>query len=175
MTISMYSASIPALNHQLTALTVVLDKAEAHCAAKKIAPETMLGARLIADMLPLSRQVQIACDFAKGCAARLSGKENPNWPDDETSFADLKARIKRTQEFITAMTPGEINGSELKPMPNLKVGGKAIKIDGQNYLNHFVLPNFYFHATTAYAILRSNGVDIGKGDFLGAVPGLTFA
>lgn len=175
MTISMYSASVPALQHQLTALAAVLDKAEAHCTAKKIAPETMLSARLIADMLPLSRQIQIACDFAKGCAARLAGKENPSWPDDEKTFAELKARIKRTQDFVAAIPAAAINGSEAKPMPNLKIAGKPIAIDGQNYLNHFVLPNFYFHATTAYAILRSNGVEIGKGDFLGAVPGLSFA
>ncbi|MFM2422660.1 MAG: hypothetical protein RL291_1190 [Pseudomonadota bacterium] len=175
MAISMYSASVPALMHQLTTLAGVIDKIEAHCAAKKIAPETMMNARLIADMLPFSRQVQIACDFAKGCAARLGGKENPSWADEEKTLADLKVRIKRTQEFVTSVSLADINGSENKPMPGLKVAGKPIKIDGQNYLHHFVLPNFYFHATMAYAIARANGVEIGKGDFLGNVPGLSFA
>jgi uncharacterized protein len=172
---AMYRAAVPALMHQLTTLSAILDKAEAHCAARKIAPETMIATRLIADMLPLSRQVQIACDFAKGCAARLAGRENPSWADDEKTIADLKARIKRTQDFVTAIPAAEFAGSEKKPMPNLKVAGKPIAIDGENYLHHFVLPNFYFHATMAYAILRQNGVDVGKGDFLGQVPGLRFA
>lgn len=174
MAISMYAASVPVLAHQLQALAVILDKAEAHCVTKKIEPATMLGSRIIADMLPLSRQVQIACDFAKGCAARLAGRENPSWADDEKTFADLKARIRKTQDFMAAIPAVEINGSEAKAMPSLKIAGKPIKIDGIHYLNHFVLPNFYFHTTMAYAVLRANGVEVGKGDFLGQVPGLSF-
>ncbi len=173
MTISMYQASVPAFTHSLTALASVLDKAEAYCTAKKIDPSVLLGSRLIADMFPLSRQVQIACDFAKGAAARLAGVDVPSWPDDEKTFADLKARIKKTTDFVNSFKAAQIDGSETRGMQGIKMRGQPVKIDGQNYLNHFVLPNFYFHITTAYAILRSNGVDLGKGDFMGAVPGLS--
>jgi hypothetical protein len=173
MSNAMYQASIHVFNHSLTALAAVLDKAEAHCAAKKIDPAVMLASRLIADMFPLTRQVQIACDFAKGGAARLAGKEVPSWPDDEKSFADLKARIAKTIDFVAAVQPAEVDGSDKRPMQGIKMRGQPVKIDGLNYLHHFCLPNLYFHITTAYAILRANGVDLGKGDFMGAVPGLT--
>ena len=173
MPISMYQASIPSFAHSLGALAAVLDKAEAYCTAKKIEPAVMLSARLIADMLPLSRQVQIACDFAKGGAARLAGVDVPSWADDEKTFAELKLRIKKTLDFVNSFQAGHIDGSEGRAMQSIKIGGQPAKIDGQHYLNHFVLPNFYFHITTAYAILRANGVDIGKRDYMGAVPGLT--
>ena len=172
MTITMYQASVPAFVHSLQVLSTLLDKAEAHCTAKKIDPAVMIGARLIADMLPLSRQIQIACDGAKGCVARLAGSDIPSWPDDEKSFADLKARIKKTIDYAQSFKAGQIDGSASKAMQGLKMGGQTANINGMNYLNHFVLPNFYFHIATAYAIMRANGVEVGKKDFLGAVPGL---
>jgi uncharacterized protein len=173
MSISMYQASVPSFVHSLGALSAVLDKAEAYCTAKKIDPAVMLGQRLIADMLPLSRQVQIACDFAKGGSARLAGVDVPSWPDEEKTFAELKARIKKTMEYAQSFKAGQIDGSEARAMQSIKIGGQPAKIAGQPYLNHFVLPNFYFHITTAYAILRANGVDVGKRDYMGAVPGMT--
>jgi uncharacterized protein len=173
MSISMYQASVPSFVHSLGALAAVLDKAEAHCTARKIDPAVMLGSRLIVDMLPLSRQVQIACDFAKGASARLAGVDVPSWPDDEKTFADLKARIKKTIDYAQSFKTGQIDGSEGRAMQSIKIGGQPAKITGQHYLNHFVLPNFYFHLTTAYAILRANGVELGKRDYMGAVPGLT--
>ena len=173
MPISMYQASVPSFVHSLKALSAVLDKAEAYATAKKIDPAVMLGSRLIADMFPVTRQVQIACDFAKGATARLAGVEVPSWTDEEKSFADLKARIKKTVDYVSSFKAGQIDGSEARAMQGIKMRGQAAKIEGQNYLNHFVLPNFYFHITTAYAILRANGVDLGKGDYMGPVPGLT--
>ncbi len=166
MTLSMYQASIPAFTQVLTALSGVLDKAEAHATAKKIDPAVLLATRLSPDMFPLSRQVQIACDFAKGTAARLSGVENPAYADTETSFADLRARIAKTVGFLGSVLAATIDGTEDKDI-TMKVGPQEMHFKGQPYLVNFALPNFYFHATTAYAILRANGVELGKGDFLG--------
>lgn len=166
MSISMYQASMPGMLHTLSALSSILDKAEAYCAAKKIEPAVMTSTRLVPDMFPLSRQIQIACDFPKGAAARLSGQEVPSWPDTETTFGELKARIARTIEFVKSIPPASIDGSENRDI-KMKVGGQDMEFKGQAYLTHFVLPNFYFHSATAYAILRSSGVGIGKRDFLG--------
>ena len=166
MSITMYQASMPAMLHTLDALSAILDKAEAHCGAKKIEPAVMASTRLVPDMFALARQVQIACDFVKGAAARLSGQEVPSWPDTETTLADLRARIAKTVAFAKAVPSASIEGSENRDI-KLKVGGEDRDFKGLPYLTHFVLPNFYFHVAMAYAILRSSGVDIGKRDFLG--------
>ncbi|MGL4397847.1 MAG: DUF1993 domain-containing protein [Hyphomicrobium sp.] len=166
MSHSMYQASVPAFVQTLTQLSGLLDKAEAHAVARKIDPATLIQARLYPDMFPMSRQVQIACDFAKGASARLAGVDVPSWADTETTFAELKARIDKTLAFVRAFKAADIDGSEQRDI-SLKVGGEQMAFKGQAYLVHFVLPNFYFHAATAYAILRHNGVEIGKRDFIG--------
>ena len=167
MSISMYQASVPAMLHTLGNLSAIIDKAEAHCAGKKIDPAVLVQARLFPDMFAFARQVQIACDFAKGSAARLAGLEVPGWPDTEATFGDLKARIAKTVEFVKSVPAAKIDGSEARDI-KMKVGGQDMEFKGQAYLTHFVLPNFYFHAAMAYAILRANGVELGKRDFLGA-------
>src|SRR5262245_6967209 len=171
MSLSMYQASVPAFVQVLMALAKVLEKAEAHAAARKIDPAVLLGCRLAPDMFPLSRQVQTVCDMAKGAAARLAGVEVPSWPDNETTFAGLRERIGKTVDFVRSFKPAQIDGSEGREV-TLKLGGNPVTFKGQSHLVHFVLPNFYFHATAAYAILRHNGVELGKRDFLGQVPGL---
>ncbi len=168
MPISMYTASIPALRKMLRNLSDILGKAEAHAAARKIAPAVLLQARLFPDMFPLTKQVQIACDFAKGAAARLGGVEVPKYGDDETTFEDLRQRIAKTVAFIDSVASGQIEGSETRAV-NLTMGGQNYRFDGMDYLNHVVFPNFYFHVTTAYNILRHNGVELGKADFVGAL------
>ena len=144
----------------------LLDKGAAFAAAKKVDPSVLVNARLAPDMFPLSRQVQIACDFAKGAVARLAGQEPPKWADTETTIDDLKARIKKTLDYINEFKPGQIDGSEDKTI-SLPMGGETRTFKGENYLVNVVLPNFYFHITTAYALLRHNGVEIGKFDYLG--------
>lgn len=170
MTLSMYKASIPVFVRGLTALGGLLDKAEAHCTARKIDPAALLSQRLIADMFPLTRQVQIACDFAKGAAARLADVDVPSWDDKEVSIADLKARVAKTIEYAQSFKPAQFDGSEARIMRNLKVAGQPIELKGEPYLLHMAMPNFYFHLTTAYAILRAHGVDVGKRDFIGQSP-----
>jgi uncharacterized protein len=167
MPISMYQASVPAFLQMLNSLSAILDKAEAFAAERKIDPAVLLGYRLAPDMFPLSRQVQIATDQAKGCCARLAGVDVPKYADDETTFADLKARIARTIEFVQGFKPADIDGSEEQDI-TITAGSRELRFKGQQYLVSFVLPNFYFHATTAYAILRHCGLSIGKRDFLGA-------
>jgi len=166
MTITMYQASVPVFTHMLTSLSGVLDKAEAHAAAKKLDPAILPATRLCPDMFPLSRQVQIACDFAKGTAARLAGVEIPSYPDTEKTIPELKERIAKTVAFLATITPAQVDGSEGRDI-SLKVGPQEMHFKGLPYLISFSLPNFYFHATAAYAILRANGVDLGKMDFLG--------
>jgi hypothetical protein len=163
----MYQASVPAFVKMLNNLHAILDKAERFAEERKIAPEVLLNWRLAPDMFPLTRQVQITSDMAKGAAARLAGREVPKYADDETSFAELKARIAKTVKFIESVAPKEIDGSEDRDIA-LTIGGQEMRFKGAPYLAHFVLPNFYFHATAAYAILRRCGVEIGKRDFLGA-------
>ena len=168
MPISMYQASVPAFLQMLKSLSAILDKAEAHAAVRKIDPAVLLGYRLAPDMFPLTRQVQIATDHAKGCCARLAGVEVPKYADDETSLADLKSRIARTVEFVRGFRPEDIDGSEDRDIA-ITAGTRQLQFTGQQYLVHFALPNFYFHTTAAYAILRHCGVPIGKRDFLGAI------
>jgi uncharacterized protein len=165
MSLSMYQASVPVFIMSLKAMSGILDKAEAHCTAKKIDPAVMLGLRLTPDMFAFTRQLQIATDFAKGATARLAGAEPPAYEDSEKSFADLKARIQKTIDFMTALKPAQIDGSEGRDV-TIKIAGNPVTFKGQHYLMHFAIPNFYFHLTTAYALLRANGVDVGKGDFL---------
>jgi hypothetical protein len=162
----MFAASVPAFLQMLKNLSAILDKAEAFAAEREIEPEVLLNWRLASDMFPLTRQVQIAADFAKGTTARLAGAEVPKYADDETTFAALKARIAKTVKFVERFKPKDIDGSETRDI-TLTVGGQDMHFKGEPYLVHFALPNFYFHATTAYNILRRCGVEIGKRDFIG--------
>lgn len=162
----MYQASIPVFVRMLDNLTEILKKAEAYADAKKIDHSVLINARLAPDMFPLSRQVQIATDGVKGCAARLAGIEVPSYADTETTFPELYARIQKTIDFLKSVTAKQIDGTEDKQI-SLNVGKRALEFKGQVYLLYFVIPNFYFHVTAAYAIIRHNGVDIGKMDFLG--------
>jgi hypothetical protein len=166
MPISMYRASVPLFVQTLTALEKILDKAEAHCAAKKIDPAALLNARLYPDMFPFTRQVQVCCDFAKNAVARLSGTEAQKIADEEKSFAELKARVAKTIEIVKAVKPEQIDGSEEREV-TFPIAGQPVTFKGEAYLVGSVLPNFYFHAATAYDILRHNGVELGKRDFLG--------
>ena len=168
MPMSMYQASVPAFLQLLNSLSAILDKAEVFAAERKTEPMVLLNYRLAPDMFPLCRQVQIAGDHAKGCCARLAGREVPKYPDDEASFADLRARIARTVAFVQSFEPSDIDGSEEREIA-ITVAGQPMRFKGQHYLVNFVLPNFYFHATIAYAILRHAGLRIGKRDFMGAV------
>lgn len=168
MTLSMYQASIPTFIHGFTNLNTLLDKAAAFCEERKIEQSVLVGARLYADMLPLSRQVQIASDIVRRGVARIAGVEAPSMEDKEASFAELKARVATTIAYLQSFTPTQIDGTEGKKI-ELKVAGNDLAFNGQDYLLKFVIPNFYFHVTTAYAILRHNGVAIGKMDFLGNI------
>lgn len=166
MTISMYSASAPRFVNMLRNLDAILAKAQANAVARKIDPGVLLAARLAPDMFPLLKQVQIACDHAKGAAARLAGVEVPKYEDSEQSFEDLRARIARTMAFVESFQAGQIDGSEEREIA-LKAGGREMSFKGMQYLLGYALPNFYFHLVTAYNILRHNGVDIGKRDYIG--------
>ena len=162
----MYQASAPRFVNILKNLSDLLDKAQAHCEAKKIEPAVLTGDRLFPDMFPLTRQVQIACDTAKGAVARLAGVEIPKHEDTEQTFAELKARIAKTIEFIESVKPAQVDSSDAKEIV-MKMRSGEVKLAGLQYLMSFAYPNFYFHATTVYGILRHNGVEIGKRDFLG--------
>ena len=166
MTISMYAASVPVFKQILGSLSEILSKAEMHATAKKIDPNAMLQARLFPDMFPLTRQIMIAADFAKGACARLAGAEVPKYDDNEQTFDELKARIAKTISFIDTLEPNRIDGSEDRDIIT-SAGPNAKSFKGQAYLLSYALPQFFFHATTAYAILRHNGVEIGKKDFMG--------
>jgi hypothetical protein len=166
MSLSLYQASVPVFQRMLGNLKAILEKAALHAQTKKIDESVFLGARLYPDMLAMSRQVQIAADFAKGPCARLAGQEVPKFEDSEKSFAELIARIDRTLAFIGAFKPEQIDGQEDRDI-TISVAGNPMSFKGQTYLLHQALPNFYFHVTTAYAILRHNGVEIGKRDFIG--------
>jgi hypothetical protein len=168
MRASMYSLSIPVFRRSLTNLSAILDKAAAHAEARKIDPAALLGARLYPDMLTFTRQVQLASDFAKGAAARLSGEAPPKFDDVEVSFADLKERIARTIALLDRFKPEQIDGSDQREI-EIKTPDRTLRFTGLIFLAHFALPNFFFHMTTAYGILRHNGVEIGKQDFLGPV------
>ena len=166
MTISMYQASAPRFANTLRNLSAILDKAQAHAEAKKIEPVVFTQSRLAPDMFALARQVQIACDSAKGAVARLAGVEIPKHEDTEQTFAELKARIAKTVDFIESAKPAQIDASEDREVV-LKLRGQDVKFNGLQYLLGFAYPNFYFHVTTAYNILRHNGVEIGKRDYIG--------
>jgi hypothetical protein len=166
MKISMYQASAPRFANMLRNLSVLLDKGQAHCEARKIDPAVMGGMRLIADMFPLSRQVQIACDTAKGAVARLAALDIPKHEDTEQTFAELKQRIAKTIDFILSVPAEKIDGSEDRQV-TLRLGGRDVTFTGIQYLLGFAHPNFYFHVTTAYDILRANGVELGKRDYIG--------
>lgn len=168
MSISMYSASVPILVRALDNLQSWFDKAEAFAAARKFDPQVLLAARLAPDMLPFTKQVQIACDSAKFGVARLSGVEAPKFDDTEVSLADLRQRIAKTLEYIRSVPAQRLDGTEDKDIVVPRRDG-SMTLKGEFYLKHYVLPNVFFHVTTAYALLRHNGVDLGKGDFLGAM------
>lgn len=167
MPLSMYSSSIPVLTRNLNNLSALLQKGADHAAAKNFDPSVLVNARLAPDMFPLSRQIQIACDVSKGCAARLGGLEAPVYEDNEASIEELQTRIGNTLSFLDAVTMDQIDGTEEKEIV-LQAGDKEFKFTGLTYLQLFVMPNVMFHTTTAYNILRHNGVEIGKMDFLGA-------
>ena len=167
MTLSMYQASVPVFIQGLTGLGGVIDKAASHAAERKIDPAALLQARLYPDMFPFARQVQIATDFAKGGAARLAGVEFPAYEDSETSFEELKARVDKTIAFLRTLDAAQIDGSEERDISLVRRGETSI-VKGQAYLLEQAMPNFYFHITTAYAIQRHNGVEVGKRVFLGA-------
>jgi hypothetical protein len=161
----MYQASVPGLQRALQALDAILDKAAAYAEERKIDPAVLTSARLAPDMLPLNRQVHLLSDTAKGACARLAGLPVPSFADTETTFPELKVRIAKTLAFIATVTPDQIDGSEAREIV-LKAGPRELSFKGQDYLVFFALPNFYFHVTTAYAILRHNGVPLGKLDYL---------
>ncbi len=166
MAISMYQASAPRFANMLNNLSALLDKAQAHCEAKKIDPLVLATFRLYPDMLPFTRQITIACDTAKGAVARLAGVEIPKHEDTEKNLEELKARIAKTVQFIGTIKPAQVDGSEEKTI-ELKLGPREVTFKGLQYLLGFAHPNFYFHVTTAYAILRHNGVEIVKRDYIG--------
>jgi hypothetical protein len=163
----MYSTSIPVFKQMLVSMSQILAKAEIHATAKKIDPNVLLQARLYPDMFPLLRQVQIAADFAKGVSARLAGVEVPSYEDKEQSFADIQNRINTTLAFIDSLTPTQFENSENREIITRPGTDKERKFTGQSYLISYGLPQFFFHVTTAYAILRHNGIEIGKGDYMG--------
>jgi len=167
MTLSMYQASVPVFVRALTNLAHVLKKGEAHATAKGVTDEVLLQTRLIPDMLPLVKQVQIAADMATRGAARLAGVEPQAFEDNETTLAQLQARIERALAYVQTFTPAQIDGSEARAIV-LKMRTGELNFTGQNYLLQFVLPNLFFHCTTTYTILREAGAELGKSDFIGS-------
>ncbi|MET3109353.1 hypothetical protein AAKU67_002916 [Oxalobacteraceae bacterium GrIS 2.11] len=167
MTISMHNASVPVFKQMLTSMSHILKKAEAHAEAKKIDPAALLQARLFPDMFPLIRQVQIAADFAKGVCARLADVEVPNYEDSENSFEDLQIRIQKTLAFIEALDQSKFDNAASREIITRPGTPKEKRFTGLSYLLGYGLPQFFFHVTTTYAILRHNGVEIGKGDYMG--------
>jgi len=167
MSISMHSASVPIFVRMLGNAGAWLDKAVAHALARKFDESVLLGSRLYPDMLPLTSQVQIACDTAKFCVARLAGVEAPKFDDTEKTMEELKARIVGTIDYVQSVPASQIDGSEGRAISVPRRGRDPLQMTGEAYLKHFALSNFYFHVTTAYAILRHNGVELGKADYLG--------
>jgi hypothetical protein len=166
MSISLHAASVPVLTHSLKALAAVLEKAETHATALRIDPNALLQARLFPDMFHMTRQVQIACDMAKGGACRLAQMEVPSHPDTEASFQELQARIQKVLDLLASIPASAIDGGEDRTV-TIKVAGQEMSFKGADYLLRWVNPNFFFHVSTVYAILRHNGVPLGKGDYLG--------
>ena len=168
MSITMHTAGVPVFIRMLGNLGTWLDKAEAHAQAKKFDPAVYLGARLAPDMLPFTKQIQIACDGAKFGVSRLAGVEAPKFDDSEASITELRERVRATIAFIQSVPASKIDGTEDKDVTIPRRDG-PMTLKGEFYLKHYVMPNFYFHLTTAYALLRHNGVDLGKADYLGAL------
>ncbi len=167
MSLSMFSASVPVFTRMFGNAQKWLTRAEEHAATRKFDPVNYLGLRLAPDMLPFARQIQIASDGAKGCVARLVGVEVPKWEDNEASMADLKARLQRTIDFVQSVPAERFEGSEAREIVLPMRQGDPLRFTGEAYLKHYVMPNLYFHLTTAYALLRHAGVELGKRDFLG--------
>ena len=163
----MFAHTIPPLTRMLTALGTILTKAEANCTARKIDPAALLTARLYPDMFSLTRQVQLTADFCARAGARLTGAEVPSFPDTETSFAELRARVTTARDYLLALNPDAFDGAAERTL-TIKMRGHDVSMSGQDYLTLYSLPQVYFHAATAYAILRHNGVEVGKMDFMGA-------
>jgi hypothetical protein len=168
MTSLMYTLSTPLFVRMLGNLSTVLAKGAAHAAARKIEPAVLVNARLYPDMFPLAAQVRIAGDFAKGAAARLTGNEPPKYDDNEATFEELQARVAKTVDYVRQFRPEQFDGAEDRPI-TIKLRGEERTFDGRTYLSDIVLPNFFFHVTTAYDILRHNGVELAKRDFIGSV------
>jgi len=166
MSISMYQASVPVLLHGLTSLQNIIGKAQAHAAEKQIEPAALTSARLFPDMFPMYRQIHVATVMAKNCALQLAEVEAPALDDNATTFDELRARIQTTIDYLNTLKPAQIDGTEGKRVVH-KMRGESVEFTGLDYLHYFILPNFYFHITTAYNILRHNGVELGKRDFLG--------
>jgi len=167
MTITMHSASVPIFERQLGALLTWLDKAEAHAAARKFDPANYLQLRLAPDMLPFVSQIRIAGDTAKGCAARLAGQEIPKFEDNEASLVELRERVRRTLNYLESVPASAIDGSEAREIVLPMRNRDPIRFTGETYLRHWALPNFFFHVSMAYALLRHAGVELGKADYLG--------
>ena len=170
MSVSLYDISIPTCLRMLGSLSTILDKGAAHAEARKIDPAALLQARLFPDMFPLARQVQIASDAAKGGGSRLAGIDAPSWPDNEASFADLQARIAKTEDFLKSLDRAKIDAAAEREI-TFKAGKTTRTMTGLDYVTAWMFPNFFFHVTTTHAILRHNGVEVGKADFLGKLPG----
>lgn len=166
MSLTLHAATAPAFTRMLNNLLAWLDKAQAHAEARRFDANNYLGLRLAPDMLPFTRQVQIACDGAKGCMARLAGVEVPKWDDTEATLDELRARVRRTLDYVASFTPAQFEGAESREIVVPTRTGE-LRFTAEDYVRHFVLPNFYFHATTTYALLRHAGVEIGKRDYLG--------
>jgi uncharacterized protein len=164
---SFYDTTVQAFLPILGSLSGLLTKAEAYCEAKKIQPEVLLGSRLYPDMLPLSRQIQLACDFSSKACARLAQSELPSVPDTEKTFAELRRRLSKASDYIKQFTPAQFEGAEVREVTFPIGPDRTLTLKGQQFLTRFAFPNFYFHAATAHGILRHNGVEIGKRDFLG--------
>ena len=167
MTISMHSASAPIFAKTLGNMLLWLEAAKKHAETKKFDTTVYLGLRLAPDMLPFTRQIQICSDAAKGCVGRLAGQELPRWEDNEATLDELVARIRKTIDYVQSVPASAVEGSEERLIEIPRRNGDPLKFRGEDYLRHYALPNFFFHATTAYGLLRHAGVDLGKADFLG--------
>lgn len=166
MSISMYGMTVPIFTRMLTNLLAILDKAEVDAAARKFDKLVLSEARLAPDMIPLRGQIMIATDHVKGCVSRLAGQPIPSWPDTEKSFDELRARIRKALDLLATVNPEDLEGSDTREV-TLKIGGNDMTLSGEDYVVQRALPNFFFHVTTAYAILRHNGVPVGKRDYIG--------
>jgi hypothetical protein len=166
MTISVYGMTVPIFTRMLTNLLAIMDKAEAYAAERKFDTSVLSGMRLAPDMIPFRGQIMIATDHVKGCVSRLAGREVPSWPDTEETFPELRARIQKALDLLATVKPEDLDGGDVRDV-TLKLGGKDVSMPGQTYLTERALPNFFFHVTTAYAILRHAGVPVGKRDYIG--------